>query len=191
MRTPNIFKNFLKSKKGEVIEAILVIPIFVIFLIYISYKMQFYETRNSLEDASQVVSRYVMTSNDANTAITTINRYLNSRSDGKYYVECAKDNFDGSEEFNASTMTFTKENFVGVYVYDGNKYTYKTNIDFKNDWVKGNMIEIELKRYAPYYSLTTNKFCPLNAKDYCFELMQATVSTKTVIMLTHTPEETN
>lgn len=169
--------SFLKSKKGDVIEAILVIPIFIVMLIFLGYQMEFHDTRNAVEDANRVITRYIMTSENMDDAVSYVNNYLKKRDDSLYF------RIDENDEENF----FTVENIIRIHVKDTGEIIEDKEL-MEEYWVQGNMVEFTFSRKTSYYDVTFNEFCPINPKTFngvrtCFKLFQDTIVSNNIVVL--------
>lgn len=162
-------KQLFKSKKGEVVEAVILVPLWLMVLLYLGYQMQFYETGEAVEDAGQVSSRYMAEADSLNSGITTINNYLNSREDGEYFYKL--------------TANDTTQSYITKF---WNKNGEELSIDEINvlNWQKGAKIEFVLKARAPYYDVTLNNFCPIGAENNeCFQILESDIYTKIIVYI--------
>lgn len=163
----------IKSKCGNSIDAIIITPIWLMILIFISCQMQIKESRQSVTDSAQIASKYIMTSESLSDGINLINTYLQQRSDNRYYD------------------SFSIENIIGISYKPGTNnnqaYTYTSNPgDFTTDdvWKNGSIVEFYLTRKTPYSGSSALRFCAFKNDEFCFKIVNDLVVTKGIVILT-------
>lgn len=165
-----IFSVF-KSKKGNSIDAIIIAPLWLFILFIISVQMNIHQANQEIEDTMQIVSRYVMISENPTDAITNVNSYLSTRETSQSY---------GSFEISNISAIYYKNG-------TGSDLTYErvdNSDDYATHWVEGTLVEITLARKTPYAGNSIMKYCIYNNDDYCYSIVSEYVYAKMTVVLT-------
>ena len=129
--------TFIKNKKADAVEAIIIVPIWVMLLAYIGNKIAVFQHKQYVADAGQAIARIIALSDSPDTAIIRANDYLEKR----------KETYD---EFDADSI-------LSVNYLDDDKLIPSTN--FNKDWVNGTFVTYKIKIKTPLSGSALN-FCP-------------------------------
>lgn len=172
-KTKNL-KTFWHNNKGEVLEAILMIPVLLTVFFLLAFQVEQYRTKNNIEDTTKVVSRLIMQSNTLEEGIQNANNYIKTRADSKYY------NLEKPDSENQ--VFFTIDNIDSLYDKES-KNTYKDKAVMKSKFSEGDIVTFHIRRYSKNWDNRLNTFCFKGEKENCITLTKDHTTTYLTVII--------
>lgn len=143
--------RFFKSKKGEIVDTIIIIPLWILILVFISSKMSVMQSLQDNESAMQIVSRYVALAETPNDAINNVKEYLSARKDAENFnltIDGNTQEYFGINNIKQATYE-DAINGTTTKINDGSD-SFSSFIT--NHWGNHLILEVELYRKTSFYN---------------------------------------